>query len=185
MSERSQTYKKWWGQLVEMYGHHCYYCREEIATTIDHIVPYSWDGDNQLDNLVPACMLCNCIASNKMFDTLEQKRQYIMAQRKGRTSQRAICTDCLLPYTYLTHSPSCFLCAECYDIEYGTKNSKTREWKNWIVQLRAAGIPAEAHRQAKKQLHHLKDRAAKLEYLIDQYALVMDADDEFAQYLMV
>jgi len=104
MSERSQTYKKWWGQLVEMYGHHCYYCREEIATTIDHIVPYSWDGDNQLDNLVPACMLCNCIASNKMFDTLEQKRQYIMAQRKGRTSQRAICTDCLLPYTYLTHS---------------------------------------------------------------------------------
>ena len=65
---RVMTYKKWWNELTERYGDFCFYCRKEIATTIDHVVPYSWDEDNSIENLVPACGLCNSLASDKIFD---------------------------------------------------------------------------------------------------------------------
>lgn len=186
MSNRSLTYKKRWKKLITYYGHRCFYCRQEIATTIDHVVPYSWDADNDIDNLVPACSLCNSLAHNKMFDTVEQKRQYIMGERKKRTSQRAICTSCLLPYSYRIHSPSLFYCAECYDEDYGTKFSKTKEWRKWISQLRQAGIPAEAHRAAKGKFGWIRsdDRMAKIEILIDEYSNIIDTDDNFAEMLV-
>jgi hypothetical protein len=183
-AKRNMEYKKFWQELIERYGSLCYYCRKEIATTIDHVVPYSWDGDNRLDNLVPACVLCNCLASNKMFDSVEHKRQYILAQRAKRTNQRAICTSCLLPYTYRTHSPSILLCAECYDKEYGTKFSDTFQWRKWLTQLRAAGIPAEAHRKVKKRAKSGYGRDAKLEILIDEYASVLNTDEDFAALLI-
>jgi hypothetical protein len=184
-TNRSVTYRKRWDELVSYYGSRCFYCHKEIATTIDHVVPYSLDRDNDIDNLVPACSLCNSLASDKIFEDAEQKRQYILGERAKRINQRAICINCLLPYAYHAHSPSLFLCAECYDEEYETKHSETREWKRWIRQLRAAGIPAEAHRAIKKKRSTDKiDHDAMLELLIDEYSRVIDSDDEFAEMLM-
>jgi len=186
MSHRSLTYKKHWAELIAYYGARCYYCRQEIATTIDHVFPYSWDQDNAIDNLVPACVLCNCIAGNKVFESVEQKRQFILNRRKEKKHKRAICTACLLPYSYRIHSPSILLCAECYDQEYGTNEAETKEWKRWIEQLRAAGIPANAHREMKKRLSGIrrKNKDVKLETLIDEYSKVIDTDEEFAQMIM-
>jgi hypothetical protein len=187
MNNRRTTYKKRWKELIEYYGARCFYCRKEIATTIDHVVPYSWDGVNDIENLVPACVLCNCIASDKMFDSVEHKRQYILKQRAKRSNMRAICLECLLPFNYRRHSPSIFLCAECYDIEYGTKSSKTKEWDKWLYQLRQAGIPVEAHRAMRVRMEklHRKTRDEKMEVLIDEYSFVVESDDEFAEMLMV
>src|SRR5688500_7331680 len=112
MSDRRMSYKKRWKELIDYYGARCYYCRKEIATTIDHVVPYSWDAVNDIENLVPACALCNCLAGDKIFDSVEKKRQYILAQRSKRNNMRGICTECLLPFAYRRHSPSVFLCAE-------------------------------------------------------------------------
>ena len=84
--DRVNTYKKYWQELTEMYGNLCFYCRREMATTIDHVVPYSWDSDNRISNLVPACGLCNSIASNKMFDSVIQKQAYILKQRGKYTA---------------------------------------------------------------------------------------------------
>lgn len=36
----------------------CHYCGDE-ASTVDHLVPYSRGGKDELDNLVPACSRCN------------------------------------------------------------------------------------------------------------------------------
>jgi len=186
---RNIRYKKFWDELLKRDGSRCYYCRKEIATTIDHIIPYSWDSNNSIENCVLACALCNSIAGNKMFDSLEHKRQYILNQRKGRANQRAICTGCLLPFSYRIHSPSFLLCAECYDQEYNTEFSKTKEWHKWIGELRLAGIPAEAHRTMKQRLDKAKVKSrtndVKLELLIDEYSLLIDSDEEFASLLMV
>jgi hypothetical protein len=181
------TFKKWWNELADIYGGLCFYCKKEIATSIDHVVPYSWDQDNYLDNLVPACTPCNPIAGNKMFDDIESKRRYILKQRESRRNMRAICIDCLLPFTYRRHSPSLFLCAECYDAEYLTEYSKTTEWKRWIEQLRTAGIPAEAHREIRKKVGWVYDKNQRVMagLLVDEYAKIIESDDKFAELLML
>lgn len=56
---------------------YCLLCAEEI----DHIIPWSYNQDDSLDNLVPVCWLCNQIASNRMFETFEKKRQWVLATR--------------------------------------------------------------------------------------------------------
>lgn len=47
-------------QLFEEYSNHCVYCGSENKLTIDHIVPLSRGGANDIDNAVPACVSCNC-----------------------------------------------------------------------------------------------------------------------------
>ncbi|MFA5376901.1 MAG: HNH endonuclease [Dehalococcoidia bacterium] len=187
-NNRNMQYRNKWNELIEYYGTTCYYCRKEIATTIDHVVPYSWDQDNDIENLVPACALCNALAGNMMFESVDHKRQYILGERKKRVNQRAICTDCMLPFTYRTHSPSMFLCAECYDQEYNTQYSQTRQWRKWIVQLAAAGIPADAHRNLRRRLERVRlserNRRVKIELLIDEYSYCAEHDDRFAEMLV-
>jgi 5-methylcytosine-specific restriction endonuclease McrA len=185
MSARSLTYKKHWLSLVSYYGPLCFYCHKEIATTIDHVVPYSYDQDNGIENLVPACTLCNALASDKMFESVEHKRQFILEQRQKRANQIVVCSECLLPFAYRTHSPSLFLCAECYDEEYDAKYSRTKEWSRWIEQLYAAGIPADAHRSMKKKLTGWrKGRSRKIELLIDEYSSIIGTDEKFAETLI-
>lgn len=141
------SYRSKWEELTSYYGTLCYYCRDELATTIDHVVPYSYDQDNSIENLVPACALCNLLASNKHFEDVEQKRQYIVAMRKHRASNRTLCILCSLPFAYREHSPSFTLCAECYDDEYGTNYAASKNWKQWIDTCWEAGIIVEAHRR--------------------------------------
>ena len=145
---RNRHYRTFWRELVAMHGSLCYYCGEEVATTIDHVVPYSHDQDNSIENLVPACALCNVLAGDKIFEYVEEKRQYILTRRAGRIQRRAICTNCLLPFSYRVHSPSLFLCAECYDMEYETNYAERGQWAQWIRELHAADIYPEAHRHA-------------------------------------
>ena len=40
-------------------GHLCHYCAKPNAHTIDHVVPQSQGGSDDLDNLVLACTECN------------------------------------------------------------------------------------------------------------------------------
>lgn len=152
MYYRRQTYRKHWKELISFYGSLCFWCREEPATCIDHVVPYSWDQDNSIENLVPSCALCNAIAGSKVFDGIEHKRQYILnrKERKGKLGKRMLrCQECLLPYVQYEHSPSLCLCPECYDREYGTEHTKMGHWQDWLRLLAAAGIEHEAHRQAR------------------------------------
>lgn len=144
---RSMTYRKHWRRLTEMYGYLCYYCHEGPSESIDHVVPQSWDNDNSLENLVPACFWCNHLAADMIFDTIEDKTRYILKRRKQvGHERRCYCTDCLLPYVYLENSPTLFQCAECYDYENGTAESHKRSWRKWLRLLKRAEIRIEAHR---------------------------------------
>lgn len=187
-NNRSVAYKKYWDDLSAMYGNLCFYCRKEIATCIDHVVPYSWDGDNSINNLVLCCSLCNQIASDKMFDSVIQKQAYILKHREKYKNVRAICTECLLPYAYKQHSPSLFLCAECYDMEYGTIYSFAPHWKRWLVELSQAGIMAGAHRLARKTVGACSSRERRGSFmatLIDEYANAINSDLSFFEKLAI
>jgi len=97
-------------------------------------------------------MWCNLLAGDAVFDNVEDKRAYILGkQGKKSKSRRAVCTDCMLPYSYREHSPSLFLCAECYDIEYGTEYSKRTKWKHWLKTLKLAGIYPDIHRKIRRK----------------------------------
>ena len=48
-----------WLALVEQYGGRCAYCGESGALEADHRVPLSRGGGNTIDNILPACRVCN------------------------------------------------------------------------------------------------------------------------------
>jgi 5-methylcytosine-specific restriction endonuclease McrA len=48
-----------WLALVEQYGGRCAYCGESTALEADHRVPLSRGGTNTIDNILPACRVCN------------------------------------------------------------------------------------------------------------------------------
>ena len=142
---RDFGYRKHWRTLVQAYGADCFYCHDEPATCIDHVIPYSYDFDNSIENLVPACGLCNALAADKHFEDVEQKRQYILNRRQYRKNRKCLCVNCRLPFAYREHSRSLFLCARCYDQEFGTSETKRVAWIAWLSLLREVGIEPDAY----------------------------------------
>jgi 5-methylcytosine-specific restriction endonuclease McrA len=48
-----------WLALVEQYGGRCAYCGEHGPLQADHRIPLSRGGSNTIDNILPACRVCN------------------------------------------------------------------------------------------------------------------------------
>lgn len=58
------TAAQWRALLTEFRGT-CAYCKTARATTIDHVVPISKGGRDEIDNVLPACGSCNSSKNNK------------------------------------------------------------------------------------------------------------------------
>ena len=88
----NRNYKK----CYERDRYTCQYCGYNLSCTskflplhIDHIIPWSSQGGNALSNLVVSCQDCNLIASDKWFSTFEEKKEFILYEKKrkfGHTS---------------------------------------------------------------------------------------------------
>jgi len=67
----------------------CVYCGH-MAVGLDHIIPrgHRMSTDND-DNLVAACSRCNTIAGSKFFNSLNEKRAYVLQNRTSFT-----CANC-------------------------------------------------------------------------------------------
>lgn len=83
-TKRQQRYnvtKKITKQLIEIYWTQCQYCYKDCliddSLTIDHIYPVSAWWTNHFSNLVIACSKCNARLSNKIFNSLVEKQEYI------------------------------------------------------------------------------------------------------------
>jgi hypothetical protein len=70
----------------------CQYCgynmqnaKKFMPLHIDHIKPWSCQGGNSLTNLVVSCQECNLIASDKWFSSFEEKKEYVIFEKKKRT----------------------------------------------------------------------------------------------------
>ena len=50
----------------------------------DHFVPFAYLQENPYDNWVASCGVCNSIKSSKMFETIEEVRNYVQYSRKKK-----------------------------------------------------------------------------------------------------
>jgi 5-methylcytosine-specific restriction endonuclease McrA len=66
--------------IFAKYKNKCIYCGEN-AECIDHVFPIAHGGRTIEDNLVPACNICNSVASGKAFTSFDEKREYILNKR--------------------------------------------------------------------------------------------------------
>jgi len=57
-ADGSYTYREWL-LLVNAYGGQCAYCARTGVLHADHRMPLARGGSNSIDNIVPACPLCN------------------------------------------------------------------------------------------------------------------------------
>lgn len=64
----------------------CGYCFDRMATGYDHLIPISFRVDNRPENLYPACVRCNLLAGNLIFNSIEDKREYVQKKliQKGQ-----------------------------------------------------------------------------------------------------
>lgn len=55
----------------------CGYCFSRWATEFDHLIPWVYGGTEQPSNLYPSCSRCNRLLGSLIFNTLEEKREYV------------------------------------------------------------------------------------------------------------
>jgi len=65
--------------VVRLYGRTCYVCQEAPYEEIDHVVPWSEGGTDELENLRPICKACHRLKSIR-----EKDRGRKRAQAKAR-----------------------------------------------------------------------------------------------------
>lgn len=94
----------------------CQYCGEK-ATVIDHIIPYSYGGSDSEKNLLASCLLCNLLASNCIFPSLEDKKKFILKRRKDinidNKRRYSVCVECWKRYPFGEENSTFFLCPYC------------------------------------------------------------------------
>lgn len=57
-----------WLLILEQHKHRCYYCKKiRVRMTLDHVIPLSKGGRNSPENVVPACVSCNCAKRDKIL----------------------------------------------------------------------------------------------------------------------
>lgn len=57
-----------WIALCERYNNKCVCCGETKELTIDHVIPLSKGGRNDIDNIQPLCKSCNSSKKDKTID---------------------------------------------------------------------------------------------------------------------
>lgn len=106
--------------VLERDAYMCVYCGD-IATVVDHILPWDWNHNDDFINLVASCSDCNSIASDKIFSGLIEKAAYIRTQRglakwvKREFQRRSvnICISCHAYFKLCAHGATNFLCPRC------------------------------------------------------------------------
>ncbi len=59
---------KEWQDLCKKYGYACLCCGERKPLTEDHIIPVVLGGSDDITNIQPLCLECNCKKSGKFID---------------------------------------------------------------------------------------------------------------------
>lgn len=89
--------------VYQKYDGHCAYCGRELAMKdmqVDHIVSRYNNGTDDLDNLNPACRMCNF---RKGVYTIEQFRREIQDQAK--TAMRTFGNRMSAVYGLISYTP--------------------------------------------------------------------------------
>lgn len=69
-----------WKKVMKRDKWLCRYCGAN-AEEVDHVIPTSKGGSTDGRNLVASCMLCNRILHDRLFESFEAKREWILKKR--------------------------------------------------------------------------------------------------------
>lgn len=72
-AQGSHTHAEWLA-MVDLFDRCCAYCGQRGPLTRDHVVPLARGGTNWIDNIVPACRICN---ARKNVSTRDEYRARI------------------------------------------------------------------------------------------------------------
>ncbi len=69
--------------ICQYCGTHCFdtYVQDPKSVTLDHFFPRSAGGRNDIDNLITSCRDCNLHKGQKLFDSFEDARDYILKHK--------------------------------------------------------------------------------------------------------
>lgn len=56
-----------WEDLKKKYGNACPSCKQQVKLEIDHIIPISKGGSNNIENIQPLCRKCNAKKHTKII----------------------------------------------------------------------------------------------------------------------
>lgn len=72
---------------LEKQDYKCIYCGETLTYALaqcDHFVPFSVSRNNKRENIVVTCKACNYIKTNKIFESIEEAREYVLKKREEK-----------------------------------------------------------------------------------------------------
>ena len=70
--------------LLDIQANCCAYCDKVLdQIEVDHVVPLSVGGTNNLENLCLSCPRCNRLAGSKCFASFVDKKKYVLEMRKN------------------------------------------------------------------------------------------------------
>lgn len=72
---REEIYKHW--------DYKCAYC-EDVATSLDHIIPRFRSGSSNRNNLIPACRRCNANKGSTPVQTWYQQQEFFTQAKMER-----------------------------------------------------------------------------------------------------
>jgi ribosomal protein L37AE/L43A len=113
---RNPQWAKVRAEVMKRDDYLCRYCTD-WADCVDHVLPHSFGGRDDLDNLVAACDFCNRKAGSKVFDSFETKKEYLLQflpeKIKHRRRKICICPDCGEFFEYRKNGATAVLCGLC------------------------------------------------------------------------
>jgi 5-methylcytosine-specific restriction endonuclease McrA len=75
--------KRFRESIYQAWEHKCAYC-EELATSLDHIVPRFKSGSSNRNNLIPACRRCNSNKASAPVEEWYKQQEYFNQVRMER-----------------------------------------------------------------------------------------------------
>lgn len=94
---RRKPPKKFQDEQLQRQNGRCFYCDEafgnlyeragaikQVSIAWDHFVPFAYCGTNPELNFVAACSVCNGIKSSKVFNTVQEAKDYVEYRRKKK-----------------------------------------------------------------------------------------------------
>jgi hypothetical protein len=75
--------KRFREHIYEAWDHKCGYC-EDLATSLDHVIPRFKSGSSNRNNLVPACRRCNTAKASAKMEEWYQQQEFFTQARMDR-----------------------------------------------------------------------------------------------------
>jgi 5-methylcytosine-specific restriction endonuclease McrA len=73
-----------WHKCLSAFNNKCAYCGSKADLTMDHFKPVHRNGEYSVNNIIPACVRCNCSKSTKSFFEWYPQQTFYSKRRENK-----------------------------------------------------------------------------------------------------